>query len=188
MNTFKTILKIIGDILFGIIIIVGLTFLVSLLPVKNNYKVFSVMSGSMEPAIRTGSLIFSQPFNSYEVGDIITFHPDSASNKKNTTTHRISGKKQQNDGMTVFTTKGDANNANDSGEIQRDQIVGKYIFKIPYLGYLLAFIKTLTGLVLVIIIPATIIIYEEFKKITHEAKNISKLRREKRRSNDEVSS
>lgn len=187
MELFKKILKFLGDILVGIIIIVGLTFLVSLLPLKNNYKVLMVMSGSMEPAIKTGSLIFTQPSNSYKVGDIITFRPENTASNKKTTTHRIANI-EDGSGDRLLTTKGDANKSSDGAKIKEDQIVGKYLFKIPYLGYLLAFIKTLPGLVIVIIIPATIIIYEEFKKITHETKTIVKLRAEKRRSKNEVSS
>ncbi|OQB06338.1 MAG: Signal peptidase I W [bacterium ADurb.Bin212] len=187
MSLFTKIAKIVGDIMFGIILIVGLTFLVSLLPLKNNYKVFSVMSGSMEPAIPVGSLIFVQPSAIYAMGDIVTYAPSDLNNKKDTTTHRISGKELIN-GVVFYSTKGDANNTNDSVKIKQDQLVGKYIFKIPYLGYLLSFIKTLTGLVLIVIIPATIIIYEEFRKIANEAKNISKIRQEKKRSRNEISS
>lgn len=183
METVKKNFKIIGDVIVGIIIIVGLTFLVSLLPLKNNYKVLTVMSGSMEPAIKTGSLIFTQPANSYGVGDIITFRPENTTSNKKTTTHRIVDIKTESSGKS-FVTKGDANESNDGPSVKRSQILGKYLFKIPYLGYLLAFIKTLPGLVIVIIIPATLIIYEEFKKITHETKNIVKLRAEKRRSKE----
>lgn len=179
MNIFKNVLKIIGDVLIGIIIIIGLTFLVSLLPIKNNYKVLSVMSGSMEPTIRTGSLVFTQPSNDYKVGEIITFYPANSTSKKNTTTHRIVGEIKE-DGDITFTTKGDANSTADSQPVKKDRIVGKYIFKISYLGYLISFIKTLPGLVIIIIIPATIIVYEEMKKIHHETKHIIHKRREKK--------
>jgi signal peptidase len=173
---FNNLLKVVGDILFGILILIALVFLVSFLPIKNNYKLFTVMSGSMEPKIKTGSIIFTQPSGSYGVGDIITFNSNDASGKKDTTTHRIFSETVQG-GQTMFATKGDANNAPDSQSIYKDQIVGKYMFGIPYVGYLLAYIKTLTGLIIIIIIAA-IIVYEEMRKIHRETKQIIVKRRE----------
>lgn len=181
---YQKILKVIGDILLGILILVALVFLVSFLPIKNNYKLFTVMSGSMEPKIKTGSIIFAQPSGSYTVGDVITFHSDNASGKKDTTTHRIADETTK-DGQTIFTTRGDANNGADSQTVQKDQIVGKYVFSIPYLGYLLAYIKTLPGLIVIIVIAA-IIVYEEMKKIHREAKDIHQKRKERKLANKET--
>lgn len=181
---YNKILKVMGDILLGILILIALTFLVSFLPIKNNYKLFTVMSGSMEPKIKTGSVIFTQTADNYEIGDVIAFHSDNASGKKDTTTHRIADETTK-DGQTIFTTKGDANNGADSQTVKADQIVGKHVFGIPYIGYLLAYVKTLPGLIVIIVIAA-IIVYEEMKKIHREAKDIHQKRKERKLANKET--
>lgn len=181
---YNKILKVIGDILLGILILVALTFFVSFLPIKNNYKLFTVMSGSMEPKIKTGSVIFSQPSATYTVGDVITFNTNNASVKKDITTHRIASETTK-DGQAAFITKGDANNGSDSQTVKKDQIVGKYLFGIPYVGYLLGYIKTLPGLIVIIVIAA-IIVYEEMKKIHREAKDIHQKRKARKLANKET--
>jgi signal peptidase len=49
--------------------------------------------------------------------------------------------------------------------VAESDVVGKYVFRVPYLGYLIGYIKTLPGLILIIVIPATIIVYEESRNI-----------------------
>ena len=51
-----------------------------------------------------------------------------------TVVHRIVEKKQKN-GDFFFITKGDKNNAPDKDEVNENQLIGKVIFKIKYLGY-----------------------------------------------------
>jgi len=187
----KKVLKILENIIFSFLILIALLIVVSLLPIKNNYKIYVVMSGSMEPKIKTGSLIFSQPVNDYQVDDIITFKSEN-SNTKDTTTHRIIEKNVENDEV-EYTTKGDANNSNDQETVNKEQIVGKYVWGVPFLGYLIGYIQTLPGLILIVVIPATIIIYEEARKIKVEGKNIiekrktikkEKSKKNKRKDND----
>ena len=150
---------------------------VSLFPIKGNYKIYVVRSGSMEPKIRVGSIVVSQPVGNYKVGDVISFN--SGATKKENTTHRITEIKDSG-GTTSYITKGDANENNDTKEVPADKVLGKEIFTIPLLGYLLVYVKTLPGLVLLIIIPATIISYDEFNKIKSEALVMAKKRKERK--------
>jgi len=99
---------------------------------KSNIKLFIVLSGSMEPVIKTGSLIFTKPESVYKQGDIVTFN-DSQSNIP--TTHRIT------EINNLITTKGDANNISDFQKITKDKIIGKTFFSIPYIGYLISYLK-----------------------------------------------
>ncbi|MDO8515026.1 MAG: signal peptidase I [bacterium] len=126
-----------------------------------NYKMFTVLSGSMEPAIKTGSIVVVKPQPLYQTGDVITFREKNDS--KITTTHRIFGIE---DGR--FVTKGDANNSTDSTGVADGQIIGKTIFSVPYLGYPVSFTKTQQGLLLLVIIPSIIIIYSEILTIKNE--------------------
>ena len=147
-------------VLTALIIVAGLTA-VSALNLPGNYKIFTVQSGSMEPTIKTGSIVVVKPQSSYQTGDVITF--SEKNNPKITTTHRVFG---INDGG--FITKGDANNSTDSAKVADSQIMGKTIFSVPYLGYPVSFAKTQQGLLLLVIIPAIIIIYSEILTIKNE--------------------
>lgn len=147
------------------------------------FKLLVVKTGSMEPAIKTGSMVIDKSAGDYAVGDIITFkHRD---NPAETTTHRIADKKCQGSSCT-FTTKGDANDGADSEKITQDRIVGKVEVSVPYFGYVVNLARTLPGLIIVIIIPATIIIYEEIKKIHHETKQIVHRRRRKKEGRSDL--
>lgn len=119
-----------------------------------------VQSGSMEPAIKTGGAVFIQKSPSYQKNDVIAFKPEG---NKNLVAHRV----VSNDGKT-FQTKGDANEEADPWKISQNQIAGKIVYYIPYLGYGVDFAKQPQGFVLLVIIPAAIIIWEELKVLTGE--------------------
>jgi len=158
--------KIISNIFFIFIGLVAIILVVSIFPVTGNYKVLIVQSGSMQPTIKTGSLIISKPESMYEVGDIITFRYG-----KTTITHRVYEKKEI-DNQTSYVTKGDANNASDKNEISSSDIVGKVFFHMPYLGYAVDTAKKPLGFMLVVVLPALIIIFDEAKNIFQEIKKI----------------
>ena len=61
----------------------------------------------------------------------------------------------------TYRTKGDANNDVDAGLTLHSQVIGKVVYKLPILGYLVSFVKTQLGFTLLIVIPATVIIYSE---------------------------
>ena len=175
MKKAKKVLAVFINILLVILILIGIIVGVSLLPIKNNYKILTVMSGSMAPKIKTGTLIMVRPASDYSQDDIVTFRPLDAKKNNDTVTHRILEVKENN-GVKTYLTKGDANNAPDANEVPKNRIVGKYLFGIPVLGYVVGYVKTLPGLILLVIIPATIIVLEESKKIIKE---IKKIRRKK---------
>ena len=76
----------------------------------------------------------------------------------------------RSDSQPRYITKGDANNAPDQEEITKREIIGKVLFSVPYLGYAVDFAKKPLGFSLIIIIPASIIIFDEIKKIFGEIK------------------
>lgn len=167
----KKVTSVIINVLLVFLIILGLLITFSLLPIKNNFQILSVHSGSMSPTISVGSLIVIKPSSSYKVGDIITFKTPNSNKVKDYTTHRLVEIKQNN-GNSVFITKGDANKSEDQRSIEPNQVIGREIFKIPWLGYVIGYTKTLPGLILLIVVPATIIVLEESKKIIKEIKKI----------------
>lgn len=163
----------IGFLVFlGVFIILGF----SIIPIPGNYKIYTVLTGSMNPTIKTGSIVFIKPQKNYQLKNIVTFF---TSTPKQTTTHRIVGVKTINH-QQVFITKGDANKSDDFKNLPFQNILGKVVFSIPFLGYLISFSKTFTGLIILIVIPATIIIYSEIINIKNEVIRLVKKRRIKK--------
>ena len=132
-----------------------------------------VQSGSMEPTIKTGSVILIKKQDTYSTGDIISFVGAGS----DSTTHRIT-KTNIVKGKEIFNTKGDVNQGEDQETIGIESILGKTVFTVPYLGYLIAFTKTQQGFIFLIVVPATLIIFSEILNIKREIL----LFREKRKS------
>lgn len=153
------------------VFIIGALLLTTLFKTPGNYQIKIVKSGSMEPAIKTGSIIVIKPSAEYKVGEIITFGKDDGKNIP--TSHRIEALRMVQ-GKMLYTTKGDANNASDPKEISQNEIIGKVVLKIPYLGYVLDMAKKPIGFVLLVGIPALAIIYDEIIKILKEVKRIKR--------------
>lgn len=157
-----------------IISIIGL-LLITLFPIEGNYQIKIVKSGSMEPNISIGSVVIIKPSAEYLVGDIITFGKDTKTEIP--TTHRIVDKRVES-GTTIFTTKGDANEDADNVEVRASEVRGKVLFDVPYLGYIIDLARKPIGFAVLVIIPALIIIYDEFAKIFKEIKRIKRRKEE----------
>lgn len=121
---------------------------------------YDVMSGSMEPVLHVGSMVFTRPAISYQVGDIITFKRGNI-----TVTHRINETKNSE-----FITKGDANNSPDPQSVSLSQIIGRNFLVVPNIGKLTNFVKTVPGFILFIGIPVLIYIIFEINVIKNEFK------------------
>lgn len=130
----------------------------------------TVISGSMEPTLKIGSVVVVSPAESYQVGDIVTFR--TGGERIPPTTHRIEDVKVE-EGELIYITKGDANPIEDIEETKEGDIMGKALFSIPYLGYLVNFLKTPIGFLLLVGLPALLIIFGEVGKIYKEVKNKS---------------
>jgi len=158
-----------------VLITAGLSAM-SVLGIPQGLRTFVVQSGSMQPAIKTGSLVFVKPQSDYQIDDIVTAKLDINADIKNpatTVTHRITEIKTEDD-KTSYVTKGDANQSVDMNTRSKDMIIGKVVFTLPYLGFPVGFAKTQTGFIALIVIPATIIIYSELLKIKQEIVEIIK--------------
>lgn len=122
-------------------VLVGLAALFvlgSLIPIEGNYSFRIVESGSMEPAIKTGSVIATIPRDSYAVGDVVTFEGTSINPMP--TTHRIVAVEG-----TEFVTKGDANEEADYRRISESEVIGKVFLDVPYAGHIATFFGTADG-------------------------------------------
>lgn len=103
---------------------------------------FTVLSGSMEPAYPVGSLIYVKkvPAQEVEVGDPITFVMNE---DLLVATHRVVAIDAEGQ---YFNTKGDANNAADGSPVHFNNLIGKPLFCIPYLGFLSSFLTNPPGM------------------------------------------
>jgi signal peptidase len=120
-----------------------------------------VFSGSMEPAIPVGSVVVIKPADpeTLKIGDIICFKLSQPTS----ITHRIIN--ITNEG---FITKGDANEDPDQWIVKRENVIGKAVFTIPFIGYIGYFVRTPIGFILLIVIPASLIIIMEIRNIVKE--------------------
>ena len=110
------------------------------------YSVFTVATGSMEPAISQNDVIIVKKEDEYEVNDITTFISEKAY-----VTHRIISIKGHE-----FVTKGDANNAKDA-IIQDKDIIGKVVHIIRNGA---VWQKVLTSPLTIAMIFATLILFD----------------------------
>ena len=108
-------------------------------------QVFTVLSGSMEPAYHVGSLIYVKEVDPFtlKAGDVITYMLD----EDTVSTHRVMGVVPDEDDPTVirFRTKGDANEAEDGTLVHYKNIIGSPVFTIPKLGYVANYIQNPPG-------------------------------------------
>lgn len=109
----------------GIILVIW--FAIGIFPIKP----VAIASGSMEPELYLGDVAIIQKCNSndVEVGDIIEYQMEGY-----TVIHRVKQKNQKN-GQFTFITQGDNNDTEDNEPVSEDQLIGKVIFKIRFLGY-----------------------------------------------------
>lgn len=150
---------------------VGILLITTLFPIPGNYEVKVVLSGSMEPAIKTGSLVVVKPMELYKTGDIITFGKDDKNNIP--TTHRIIAERVES-GNFIFTTQGDANDDPDGKEVRASEIIGKVILDIPYLGFVLDMARKPLGFLVLVGIPAALVVSDEARKIFAEVRRMRK--------------
>lgn len=155
-------------LLLAVIVFVAATTLLTKFPISG-HRIYIVTSGSMEPAIPVGSLVIIRPQPDYAVGDVVNFAQSGRSNV--TVTHRIADIK--NGEMAVeYVTKGDANEDPDSELVPATDVLGKLWVTIPYLGYVAQFAKTKFGLMFLVVIPATLLVYSEILEIKSELRRI----------------
>lgn len=115
-----------------ILLAVILSALPLALPRLFGYEVYSVISGSMEPALPVGSVVYVEPaeVSEVEVGDIIAFHDVDT-----VVTHRVV---EIHPDEGEFITKGDANNTTDITPTYFWALIGRVKICIPMLGRLLS--------------------------------------------------
>jgi len=127
-------------------------------------RVDDIGSGSMEPELDAGTMVVSQRVSpsSIAVGDIIVFRSATAGNM---ICHRVYEIRRS--GL-EFITKGDAYQDPDPAPVSAGSVVGRITFHAPFMGNIVAFIKTLPGLIIFLVLPGLFITGFFLKSMWHE--------------------
>ena len=131
-----------------------------------------VKSGSMSPTYGAGSMIFITSVDAADVkpGDVISWHRES--DFKRVITHRVV-QVVPSGGSVAFRTKGDANEEADSGVVTADQLKGRVVFGLPYIGRLAPILQEGRVFFALVIIPATLLVAMELFSIRTELRGKS---------------
>lgn len=137
-------------------------------------QLYIAVGDSMSPSFGPGSLLVARKVNPIDlkVGDIIIFvdpaNPAQAAN------HRI--QKIDATGGLTFITRGDANLRDDPMPVPKQNILGKYEFAIAHAGYIFKYFQTTTGLILMVLLPALLVIVFELHKLRRYLAEAGKMR------------
>ena len=118
------------SIISGAAVAVVMVLVMMLISCHFKYGALVIASESMTGEINKGDAVIYERYDGggVDVGEVIIF------NKENTVTvHRVIDVKEIN-GSCRYYTKGDANNASDSGYVTENMIVGVVHFKIAHIG------------------------------------------------------
>lgn len=161
--------KVIIAVVMIIIAFFGSFFVYFILQVSLNTEspIVVVISGSMEPTIHKGDLLFVMGTDAENIkngteedkkGDVIVFNAPWIGAPQEPIVHRVVNKYQVGD-IWYFETKGDANSFPDPYPVPESNIIGVVIGGIPYIGWVKIFL-TDSGLLipLLVLISALLII------------------------------
>ena len=160
----KKILKILPNVL--LIMLVAYIVLMKIGPEKINkflgYQTFVILTDSMEPVIPTGSAVLVKNLKDDEEpkeGDIVSFRVDRLGEDA-VFTHYYCGTETEEDGSTRYLTQGATAERPDDYITHRQDIIGTYVFHIPYVGRIVLFLKSPFALIELGIIMIIMIIYQ----------------------------
>lgn len=158
----KKICSVLSMVVFlGLFVVAGFLFVPKIL----GYHEYAVLSGSMEPGIPVGAIVYDKNFSESEAreGAVVTYQLPAGT----LVTHRIISVDEEE--QTVV-TQGDANNVADAAHVAWQQIVGVYAFHIPYLGYIAIYAKTPLGIAVVCGVLIVLILLNFIPDILEEDK------------------
>lgn len=115
---------------------VALLVITVVVPLAAGGKAYTVLTGSMEPALPPGSLVMVRPVKASDigVGSVITYQLESR--QPQGVTHRVVTMGVREDGSPVFRTQGDANPDPDPKWVRPVQVRGAVWYAVPYIGRL----------------------------------------------------
>ena len=175
---FKTVTKILSWIVLSFLILLAGLLIYNIVSSKlyeirgQKYEpelaLYTIISPSMEPNINVYDVVVTKKvkdFSTVKEGDVITFVSTSTLGEGLTVTHRVIEVVKTEDDI-KFRTKGDNNPIADSSLASSKNVMGKVLFKIPWIGHIQFFLQSKGGWLFALLIPAmAIVIYDVFKVI-----------------------
>ena len=152
-------IKKIGNVVTTVLVVAVVLLAIALAGVRLfGLQVYTVLSGSMEPAYHVGALLYDKKVDPAQLrpGDVITFMLD----EDTIVTHRIVEVVPDEEDPSVirFRTKGDANAAEDGSLVHYKNVLGTPVFTIPKLGYFANFVQQPPGLYVAIAFGAVLVL------------------------------
>lgn len=123
--------------LFGLFVFVSvLNASAGKVPSVLGFSFMQIQTGSMEPDYPVGSIVVTKKTDVEELktGDVISFYSNAPDTKGMPITHRIVRVQRTSGGSPFFTTKGDANDFDDSLTVGTYSIIGKVVYNIGTVG------------------------------------------------------
>jgi signal peptidase I len=157
--------RIFGSGLGGLLagwLLVGFLFFIS--GPLTGTRMLTVLSGSMSPTIHTGDAIIVDKVKPTDlrVGDVVTFRDPA--DRSRLITHRlrslqISGKEAH------AVTKGDANTGTEQWSVPKAGRVAVVRHRLPHAGYVVEWMRSLPGRIVLVVIPAVLLCTIELRRI-----------------------
>ena len=182
----KKALQIIKTILVWLIVAVAVGMMIFTLISVNTFdktdrnifgfKFFIVTSDSMSATdFDAGDIAISQNVDpkTLREGDIITFLSQDPNSFGEVITHKIRSLTTDTNGRPGFVTYGTTTNTDDETIVTHEYVVGKYVGRIPKVGWFFQFLKTTPGYIVCILTPFLLLILSQglnFVRLFHRYK------------------
>ena len=184
---FHFITTIIMNSIIIILVLIGILFAIYYFDVMKNtrtgnwqpplFQAYVIISQSMEPSIHVQDAIVTKRVDDYQIGDVCTYLSKNPSYMGIMITHRIIGIDTNESGEKVYIFKGDANYSADQLPVEKDQIYGKVVMKIPKIGYVQYFLSNAYGWIVAIVVPCVGIITFDVIKLINSSRKSRRKRR-----------
>lgn len=140
-------------------------------PAFLGYKMYVIISGSMQPELDIGDIVVVKKINPEDLKkeDVISFRKGQT-----IITHRIA-EVQKTDESLKFVTKGDNNNTDDKDLVTTKEIEGLVVNKIQKLGKIVLMLRDKTLIIVIVLIYYIFLMYDQS---IQERKNIRRMKRQ----------
>lgn len=154
------------SIIIPIVIFLAVLFVLLISAVfKNNnaapklfgYNIYIMSGTNMEPAIPDNAVVFSKvgPLSDEPVGSVALCIIDD---NDLTTVLRVSGVEQSETGETVYLMKSDKSPSSKYIKVSSDKVIGRAVSISKPIGYVLSFITSQTGILILVVLPCAILL------------------------------